>query len=200
VRTLFSIAGPWDCASTCIYSLEKTTDISWRPSPGVFVQLFSSILTVTSRLLQGNILINTYRKPLICDFGFSRICHEVTRTYTDIREGGKLRFLAPELLEGVIDKFRTSEASDIFSLSMTLLNLWSCQPPFAHISNDLLAAAGIRQGERPPRPADVMGIPSERMESFWLLIQQMWAHEADHRPATQKVHLQLEAIFASLLP
>jgi serine/threonine protein kinase len=162
----------------------------------VFAELPLNILMVTPGLLQGNILIDPFKKPLICDFGFSRIRHEVTRTLTDIREGGKFRFLAPELLEGAA-KFRTSAASDVFSLSMVYFNLWTHQPPFA-LSNELAAATAIRRGERPLRPADDLGLPFERMESFWLLIQQMWATAVDQRPAAKKVHLRLEAIFASL--
>ena len=46
---------------------------------------------------QGNILINGERNAVLCDFGFSCIRHEVTRTHTMIREGGRLRYLAPEL-------------------------------------------------------------------------------------------------------
>jgi serine/threonine protein kinase len=142
-------------------------------------------------------LINSDAKPLICDFGFSRIRHEVTRTNTDIREGGKHRFLAPELLEGA-RKFRTSASSDVFSLSMVYFNLWARQPPFAHLSNERAAAKAIRRGERPSRPVDDLGLPLERMELFWLLIQQMWAHEADRRPTAQDVYIQLEDIFTSL--
>jgi serine/threonine protein kinase len=157
----------------------------------------SNIVIVTPGSLQGNILIDSYKKPLICDFGFSRIRHEVTRTNTDIREGGKHRFLAPELLEGA-SKFRTSAASDVFSLSMVYLNIWARQPPFAHLSDGFLAAEAIRRRERPSRPADDLGLPSERMKLFWALIQQMWAHEADCRPAAEDVYIQLEGIFTSL--
>lgn len=141
-------------------------------------------------------MIDSFGKPLICDFGFSRIRHEVTRTGSDIREGGMRRFLAPELLDGP-EKFRTSGASDVFSLSMTFLSIWARKPPFAHFPNELRAVAAIQRGERPPRPADVGGIPSERMESLWLLIQRMWVHEADCRPTAQVVSLQLEDNFTS---
>jgi serine/threonine protein kinase len=150
-------------------------------------------MIVTPRLLQGNVLIDFYKKPLICDFGFSRIRHEVTRTYTNIREGGRLRFLAPELLEGP-EKFRTTEASDIFSLSMTFFHIWSHQPPFAHLSNDWAAAAAIQRGERPSRPDNDLGISSENMERFWNLIRRMWDEER-YRPGTQEVHSELEDIF-----
>ena len=62
----------------------------------------------------------------------------------------------------------------------------------------LRAAAAIRRGERPLWPTDNQGIPFERMESFWVLKQQMWTHDADCRPAAQAAQLQLEDIFASL--
>ena len=145
------------------------------------------------RLLQGNVLIDSFKKPLVCDFGFSRIRHEVTRTYTNIRAGGRLRFLAPELLEGP-EKFRTTEASDIFSLSMAFFHIWSHRPPFAHLSNDWSAAAAIRRGERPSRPDDDLGISSEDMGRFWILIQRMWGEERN-RPGAQEVHLESEDIF-----
>jgi len=117
----------------------------------------------------------------------------VTRTNTLIFEGGGYRFLAPELLSGP-EKFRTSEASDIFSLSMTFFHIWSHQPPFAHLSNDRSAAGAIRRGERPSRPDDDLGISSENMERFWILIRRMWDEER-YRPGTQEVHLELEDIF-----
>ena len=110
-------------------------------SPG----LSSFISLIYLWLFQGNVLIDSSKKPLICDFGLSRICHEVTRANSLIHEGGMQRFLAPELLDGP-EKFRTSEASDVFSLSMTFYHIWARQRPFAG-SNERLAANAICRGE-----------------------------------------------------
>ena len=66
--------------------------------------------------------MNVEGQAVLCDFGLARIRHEVTRPCTSIREGGKLRYLAPELLSGP-ESFRTTAESDIYSLAMTFFQL-----------------------------------------------------------------------------
>ncbi|KAF8283289.1 kinase-like protein [Clavulina sp. PMI_390] len=78
----------------------------------------------------GNVLLDQHGNAYLSDFGFSRIRHEVTRTHTSIKEGGNLRFLAPELSSGTSKDFRTSKESDIFGLAMTFFNAWTGKKPF----------------------------------------------------------------------
>ena len=215
-------------------------------------------------------MIDASGNALLCDFGLSRIRHEVTRTHTIIREGGRKRFLAPELLAGA-EKFRTSSASDIFSLSMIFWNAWTRKLPFAELTNELRAEAAIRNGERPNRPtiassataameqidlfpemgrvnlspeseqidlspeseqidlspeseqidlspeseqidlspeSEQIALPPELVrnflppkteQGFWLLLVDMWAHEALSRPSSQEVLGRLETMFHFLL-
>ena len=200
-------------------------------------------------------MIDAFGKALLCDFGLSRIRHEVTRTHTTIREGGRMRFMAPELLSGH-ETFRTSEASDVFSLSMIFWNAWTRKLPFAEIANELRAGAVIRKGERPNKPtiaaiaveqiyasreselslespqidmllewgqtdmspessqidmspeSEQIDLPPESERNFlppeieehlWLLLVDMWAHEAGSRPTSTLVLERLETIFRSLL-
>jgi hypothetical protein len=106
--------------------------------------------------------------------------------------------LAPELLTGE-EKFRTSPASDIFSLSMAFLNTWTREVPFAELPNSRKVEAAIRKGRRPEKPAAHIDLPPEREQEFWLLLTEMWAHDAASRPSSADMQGRLEAIFAPLL-
>lgn len=50
-----------------------------------------------------------------------------------LQQGGRARFVAPELSAGP-EKFRINEASDIYSLAMTIYALGTGLPPFHHLS------------------------------------------------------------------
>jgi serine/threonine protein kinase len=115
-----------------------------------------------------------------------------------MREGGKTRFLAPELLEGP-ERFRTSPASDIFSLSMAFYNLWTGEVPFVEVTNDRKAEAAIREGQRPTRPTRDIDLPPETEQDFWQLLVEMWAHEAPQRPSSDYMQRRLDIIFRPLL-
>ena len=143
-------------------------------------------------------MIDATGNALVCDFGYSRICHEVTRTHTTIREGGRTRFMAPELLAGEDEKFRTSSASDIFSLSMTLLNIWTREAPFVKL-NERKAEAAIRKGLRPHKPTMHTDLSPEMEQDLWLLLVDMWAHEPQCRPSSEDIEKRLETVFGPLL-
>ena len=142
-------------------------------------------------------MIDASGNALLCDFGLSRIRHECTRTHTTIREGGRVRFLAPELSDGP-EEFRTSASSDIFSLSMTFFNVWARELPFKEC-RDQKAGAKIRDGQRPERPAIGIGLPPAMEQEFWVLVVKMWAHVAGERPSSEYVQLRLETIFDLVL-
>jgi serine/threonine protein kinase len=143
-------------------------------------------------------LIDASSNVFLCDFGFSRIRHEITRTLTNIREGGRTRFLAPELLAGT-EKFRTSTASDIYSLSMTFFSTWARTLPFCELFNEYKVQKHIRKGRRPKRPTTQIGLPAEMEQGFWQLIVDMWAHDPSSRPSTDDMQRRLEATFGFLL-
>ncbi|KAF8291773.1 kinase-like protein, partial [Clavulina sp. PMI_390] len=108
---------------------------------------------VHGNLHPGNILLNEFGHPYLSDFGLSRINHEVTRSRTILHEGSKTRFRAPEQLASRMSgRYRTSQESDIFALSMTFLNVWTGKPPFFGIKSEKKVASGIKKGQRPPRP------------------------------------------------
>ncbi|KAF8304818.1 kinase-like protein [Clavulina sp. PMI_390] len=136
-----------------------------------------------------NILITASGDALICDFGLSRIRHDITRTNTSLSQGGRLRFLSPELSRGP-DQFRTNEASDIYSLAMTIYSLGVGKVPLWEIERDIQAVKLLEEGRRPGPESNARS--SETMESLgdldavstlklWSLLGQMWVHEPEER-------------------
>lgn len=141
-------------------------------------------------------------EALLCDFGLSRIRHEVTRTLSTIHVGGRQRFLAPELLAGVEEKFRTSKATDVFSEALVLLSAWTGQVPFPEIRSELAAATALREGQRPGRPdqtQEKLPLDVETMQKFWNIVEKMWEHDPSQRPSAEAVALRAEAVFKSFM-
>ncbi|KAF8301388.1 kinase-like protein [Clavulina sp. PMI_390] len=144
----------------------------------------------------GNVLVDPAGNPYLCDFGLSRIRHEVTRTRTILQEAGRVRFLAPELSEGWMNRFRTSPSSDIFSLAMTFFNTWSGQVPLSELKNDRKVAASFRKGQRPKIAAVTIALPEELQHDFWDLLNEMWVQDSAHRPSSSDILGCLEHLFA----
>lgn len=83
--------------------------------------------------VQSNILVDSDGNAVLVDFGLSRLLYEMTRTLTNIQEGGKTCFLAPELLSKIADKFQTSKESDIYLFAMSIYTLLYNVTPFQEI-------------------------------------------------------------------
>ena len=99
--------------------------------------------------LQRNVCVSYTGDCLLCDFGLSRIRHEISRTHTTIHQGGQPRFIAPEIFFAI--EARINEKSDVYSLAMTIYALGTRSPPFGHIKHRRMscctrrtAAAAVR--------------------------------------------------------
>lgn len=122
----------------------------------------------------------------MCDFGLSRIRHEVTRTDTLIREGGRIRYMAPELLEGP-EEFRTSKASDIYALSMTFFSAGTFQQPFPEYSTSHKVSAAVRSGTRPAVITQINNLSVEQSKAFYTILEAMWTQEPSIRLSAEGV-------------
>ncbi|KAF8292356.1 kinase-like protein, partial [Clavulina sp. PMI_390] len=146
-----------------------------------------------------NILIDDEEKGLLCDFGQSRIKHEQTRSITDITEGGKFRYLAPELLANTTSagyKFRTTPASDCYAFAMTMLELATLNKPFAEFENEQAAFHAAEQGYRPQRPPqEAFGeLGEQQTDMLWALCTSMWDHDPAKRPSMHVVNIRIVEI------
>ncbi|KAF8306344.1 kinase-like protein [Clavulina sp. PMI_390] len=144
----------------------------------------------------GNVLIGDI--PYLCDFGLSRVKHEVSRTRSRQNSGGLSRFMAPELADSPAERFRTTQESDIYSLSMLSFNIWTGEKPFAEIKLEWRVAVQVIQGQRPTRPVDPaprIPLPQVAEALFWELLLNMWAHDPAERLGTVVVLERLKAMF-----
>ncbi|KAF8301357.1 hypothetical protein DL93DRAFT_2173334 [Clavulina sp. PMI_390] len=143
----------------------------------------------------GNILLDAHGDPVLCDFGLSRIRHEISRTHSIREEAGRMRFLAPELHYSSADQFCSTQESDVFALAMTFFYAWSSQAPFFEIKNENLVVSTYIQGLRPMEPATLVMLEPRIKTDFWELIATMWAHDVSRRPTSSAILEQLEGIF-----
>lgn len=130
-------------------------------------------------------MVDEYGTVQLCDFGLSRIRYEITRTHTNIQGGGRYRFLAPELTLG-LENSRTNEASDVYSLAMTMYALGTRGSPFKEV-NELAAAQAVQRGERPAIPTSLGGLDMSMTQMLSEIMVKMWIHKPVLRPSVATV-------------
>jgi len=69
-----------------------------------------------------NIVVSNTSGYLLCDFGLSRIKHELSLTSKATCQDGHYRFVAPEMPFGELES-RLDQRPDIYSLAMTVYTL-----------------------------------------------------------------------------
>jgi len=112
--------------------------------------------------------------------------------------GGHFFFAAPELSYGR-DIFRTTAASDVYSLAMTLFNLSTLRMPFKEHRNDMATADAARNGQRPPIPSTTRFF-ADSFNVLWELLVLMWAPTDSARPTAMMVAQQLTDILQTFSP
>jgi len=127
-----------------------------------------------------NVLVSGTGDCLLCDFGLSRIRHEISRTQTTIHQGGRQRFIAPEISSGLVA--RINEKSDLYSLAMTIYALGTLSLPFEHIDRDLAVYRAVQEGERPQPCNSLGGLAAEETTHLWSLIERVWNQDPVCRP------------------
>lgn len=110
----------------------------------------------------------------------------IARTHTIVRQGGRPRFIAPEIYNAEDDLF-THEPADIYSLAMTIYALGIGSVPFEELKNERAASAAARRGERPSNRGSLCGLAAGDTKLLWSLITKMWDHEPQRRPTASIV-------------
>lgn len=138
----------------------------------------------------ANILINDEGQPVLADFGLSKIMEELTGVpFTQTRGlSDSYRWFAPELCttNGTL-----SPASDVFSYSMTVLEVMTGLLPFHQLKRTPEVLIKMQQGERPPRPTDPEVIARGLDDKLWNLITRCWHQDPMRRPTINQVLAEL---------
>lgn len=122
-------------------------------------------------LKSANVLLTESMNILLCDFGTTR---KAERTVEGTKGVGTYRWMAPEVLEGILSK-----ASDVYSFAMVFYELVEHKVPFCD-DTESVAALKTSDGERPP-------LTSSLPEYVRVIIQTCWAHDPHDRPTFDKV-------------
>ncbi|KZT39669.1 kinase-like protein [Sistotremastrum suecicum HHB10207 ss-3] len=148
---------------------------SWTPNP-----------IVHGDIKCDNILISDTGKPLLSDFGFSKILENVTEVpFTQSKSfSDSFRYLAPEMCD---DPPVLSPAADIYAFSMTLLEIMTMRKPFPTVKSNTAVLIKVQKGNRPPRPARQEGTPGDINDTLWDLLQTCWKQDPHERPSAKEV-------------
>ena len=153
-------------------------------------------------LSQRNICIDLEGNAVLWDFDLVRARQQLTSVTLDQSPehenlknslgGGPVRHTAPELLLDPRVPLRTTTHSDVYSLGMTILELWTLEPiPFSEHMNGYAAMHAVLRGERPRRPShshsSAACLEDGAEEDLWQLSSSMWAQDPSNRPAAEDI-------------
>eukprot|EP00884_Botryococcus_braunii_P016253 jgi/Botrbrau1/3310/Bobra.0048s0007.1 len=159
------------------------------------MQYLHSIGVLHGDLKPGNVLLKsttTDARGFICklaDFGLSRILEEEQQTHVMTQTYGTACFMPPELLKSS----RLSPATDIYSFSMVMYQIFTLKMPFEGLGIGQVFWAVAVNDQRPE-------VPSDCPTDFADLLRSCWASEASERPPFAEIVRRLQAMFRSFRP
>jgi serine/threonine protein kinase len=121
----------------------------------------------------------------------SKVIEEVTEKSASatLTTSGSARWLAPELIEGVITS--PTKAADTYSYAMAILELLTGKHPFAHRRRDASVIHDVVVLKRtPPRPKVLPWLTDD----LWKLLQECWLADPTSRPSMIQISVSMSEI------
>lgn len=123
----------------------------------------------------------------VMDFGVSIMEHQEIEYSVTLTTGGTQRWLAPEIFLGQGDS--TKEA-DVYALSMTMIEIYTGEPPYGSKNWFQLMQRVIHENLRPSRP---IRLPVDDIgNGVWGLMNCCWTADASERLTSSVVHEWLQ--------
>ncbi|KAF4593005.1 hypothetical protein EYR38_008712 [Pleurotus pulmonarius] len=136
-----------------------------------------------------NILIDEHGRPLLCDFGRSRI---VGVDGFDTTLTSSQHYTAPELLSYEDDIVPLTKPSDIFSLTITLLRIVTDLRPFHPRKGPVII--GLFLEGKAPVPVAGYAKCEEMSQDLWDLFDKGWSYNPTNRPNADEYVQELNSI------
>jgi len=148
----------------------------------------------------SNVLIADDGRPLLCDFGRSRIINHQGHTTTN--PAGSLRYMAPELIVRDMEELDDSDyverhvrfltkATDVYAFSMLSVEILSGEQPYPKIRNEFRITFRVPEGLRPIREDYQLSVLHEKI---WGILELCWVKDPAERLTISDVVQRLSNI------
>ncbi|CAE6450814.1 unnamed protein product [Rhizoctonia solani] len=132
----------------------------------------------------ANVLVSDEGVPLLTDFGTSLVSDRTLQfTATTSGLSCTLRWSAAELLRQTSPH---TEASDVYSLGMTIYETISGEIPY-HGKNEYNVICLVTLEKELPERPNCMPVGDEKADMLWKLLTQCWSYEPEARPSASEV-------------
>jgi len=144
---------------------------------------------VHGNLMSLNILIDEEGCPRISGFSQCSMTSNIDNVHALAGNRGHVgRHSAPEILQA---QSLTTTKSDVYSLSMVIVELVTGKMPFPDVT-DLCAREYVLKGERPPKPKSFDAPGTSK--AVWEVAEKCWRKKADKRLEAREALQYLENI------
>ena len=160
----------------------KFEKLTWRRKYDILLTIVNGLINIHEMGLMhkdfhsGNIVNQTLVTSYITDFG---LCKPVTENDSE-NIYGVIPYMAPETLS----KGEYTQASDIYSFGMVMLEVLTSYPPYYNIPHDENLAVGICERIKPKIKCEIPQFLKEIMEKCWNF-------EPLNRPTAEELYSQL---------
>ncbi|RHZ78699.1 hypothetical protein Glove_157g77 [Diversispora epigaea] len=157
--------------------------LTWRIKYDILIEIVIGLINIHEMDLMhkdfhsGNIVNQSLSQSYITDFG---LCKPVTENDPE-NIYGVIPYMAPETLS----RGEYTQASDIYSFGMVMLEVLTSYPPYYNISHDVNLIMDICKGLKPEIKCEIPQFLKEIMEKCWNF-------EPLNRPTAEELKSQLD--------
>ncbi|KEP50180.1 tyrosine kinase catalytic domain protein [Rhizoctonia solani 123E] len=140
----------------------------------------------------ANVLVSKDGTAMLADFGNATMLYtslQFAQSSTSITSTP--RWTAPEILEGLT---RHTEAGDVYSLGMTILETFTSKVPFPDKVDLALIFHVVLQKSIPTRPNKIIPPKSIDGDRLWSILTKCWTYNPKNRPIARGIWEGIKSI------